>query len=644
MRTLLGPLGLSMPKTTRQAWLSLIWHRFQLRLRGLKFLKRDASQISAMALARIDLCWSAVAGLTMSEPIRGADFQTRGLLLALAAGEPLRIARALAMEAGHRATTGPAEGGRIESLLAMAAKIAQEIDSPYARGMIEMVHGFAALMRGQWQKAGSVLDGAEGIFRHHCTGVTWERDTVHYFMLRALVQMGEIRDLKERWSLFFRESQERGDLYAAGMLSAFYMTLHKLAGNEQPENEPELEALLEDGMGETFNLRHSNAFESLIHLYLYRSDVSRALARFETVWPQYEKSMLLRIRMTRIDLLEMRARCALAMAEKPGDSGVHLRRAENDAVRLEREGQKWALAHALYICAGIAACKEDPVRSIASLLKSAACYDEAQMPLRATCCAIVWLRSSPARRHAPCTTRPSNGSSPRELSRRHDGPACMLPASRRSPVNRWRRRFEAWPWPGKRASPGSCIRCREHLSSWAEKPSSTRLKNCGNPAQRGVIALVGLGGSGKTAIAARFLEEFGHGTLNPLPARLFVWSFYQEPDAGFFLQELHRYFAPSESPSTPAKGAALSPSLERARAGRAQPLGARRIGARPARGRGHSRILRANRRPAAQGALDPDHRRYRPNRRGRDEQVSAGGLESGSRAWLSPRGCRPAQS
>ena len=50
--------------------------------------------------------------------------------------------------------------------------------------------------------------------------------------------------------------------------------------------------------------------------------------------------MLLRIRMTRIDLLEMRARCALAMAEKPGDSGVHLRRTENDAVRLEREGQK----------------------------------------------------------------------------------------------------------------------------------------------------------------------------------------------------------------------------------------------------------------------------------------------------------------
>ena len=80
-----------------------------------KFQKRDESQITAMDVTRIDLCWSAVAGLSMSEPIRGADFQTRGLLLALRAGEPLRIARALAMEAGHRATAGarPRRGSRL---------------------------------------------------------------------------------------------------------------------------------------------------------------------------------------------------------------------------------------------------------------------------------------------------------------------------------------------------------------------------------------------------------------------------------------------------------------------------------------------------------------------------------------------------
>ena len=72
LHTLLGPLGLSMPRTARQAWISLLRHRFLLKLHGLRFRKRDESQVPAMALARIDLCWSAVAGLSMSEPIRGA--------------------------------------------------------------------------------------------------------------------------------------------------------------------------------------------------------------------------------------------------------------------------------------------------------------------------------------------------------------------------------------------------------------------------------------------------------------------------------------------------------------------------------------------------------------------------------------------
>ncbi len=372
-----------MPRTARQAWLSLFWHRFLLKLHGLKFRKRDESQVSAMTLARIDLCWSAVAGLSMSEPIRGADFQTRGLLLALRAGEPLRIARALAMEAGHRATVGTPAATRVASLLEEAERIAREIDSHYARGMIGMVRGFAALMRGLWQLARTTLEEAEGIFRHHCKGVTWERDTIHNFLLRSLVQMGEIRELNARWSILFRESQERGDRYAATMLSSFYMTLIKLAGNLQPETETELETALEQSASGSFNLRHSNAFEALIHLYLYRSDVSRALVRFESVWPRYERSMLLRIRMTRIDLLEMRARCSLAMAEKPGDSGAHLRQAAEDAARLEKEGHQWASAHALYIRSGIAACKEDPVRAIEYLLRAATSYDEAQMPLRA---------------------------------------------------------------------------------------------------------------------------------------------------------------------------------------------------------------------------------------------------------------------
>ena len=72
-----------------------------------------------------------------------------------------------------------------------------------------------------------------------------------------------------------------------------------------------------------------------------------------------------------------------------------------------------------------------------------------------------------------------------------------------------------------------------------------------------MVALVGLGGAGKTAIAARFLDELSAGELSPHPTGLFVWSSYQEPDTGYFLQELHRYFTPEARPEAPAKGTAL---------------------------------------------------------------------------------------
>jgi serine/threonine protein kinase len=383
LRTLLGPLGLFMPSTARRALLSLVWHRTRLRLRGLRYQLRDESQISAMDLTRIDLTWSAVEGLSMSEPIRGADFQTRGLLLALRAGEPLRIARALAMEAGHRSTEGISAAPHVAGLLKMSEAIARQIDSPYVFGMIEMVRGFAALMLGAWKTARSHLDLAEITFRDRCTGVTWERDTVHNFTLWALVQMGELTELKRLWSVFFRESQERGDRYAATMLTTFYMTLIKLAGNDPIQTESELETLMDRTDNRGFTLQHSAALQSLVHIDLYKGDVNQAWSRIDAAWPEYKKAMLFRIQMIRIDMLELRSRCALAMAEKSNSPDVYLHVAKSDARRLEGAGQNWAHAHAHYVQAGIAACEEDAIQAVQKLLVATEGYFAAGMPLRA---------------------------------------------------------------------------------------------------------------------------------------------------------------------------------------------------------------------------------------------------------------------
>jgi hypothetical protein len=271
----------------------------------------------------------------------------------------------------------------VAKLLDAAAKIARQIDSPYALALVEMIRGFSALMIGEWKSAQTALDQADIRFRNQCTGVAWERDTLHNFVLWAAVQMGEIAELKRRWSGLFREAQERGDLYAGKMLTTFYMTMIKLAANEPLESEPELELAIDRRQNRTFNLQHSSALESLIHLYLYRGDISRAFASLSAAWPAYSRSMLLRIQMVRINMLELRARVALSLAEKVNDNETYLRQAKSDARRLDRERQKWAFAHAHYVRAGIAACKEDVVKAVEELTLATDAYEAAGMPLRA---------------------------------------------------------------------------------------------------------------------------------------------------------------------------------------------------------------------------------------------------------------------
>jgi hypothetical protein len=83
------------------------------------------------------------------------------------------------------------------------------------------------------------------------------------------------------------------------------------------------------------------------------------------------------------------------------------------------------------------------------------------------------------------------------------------------------------------------------------------LRRCWQGGFRGVLALVGLGGAGKTAVAARFLDALLGPECLPRPGGLFVWSFYQEPDAGQYLRQACHYFARPGAAPLSAKGAGL---------------------------------------------------------------------------------------
>ncbi len=70
-----------------------------------------------------------------------------------------------------------------------------------------------------------------------------------------------------------------------------------------------------------------------------------------------------------------------------------------------------------------------------------------------------------------------------------------------------------------------------------------------------VLALIGLGGAGKTAIASAFVS----GLLDPAagadrPDGLFVWSFYVNQDVSNFLRHAYRYFSRGLKPESSGAG------------------------------------------------------------------------------------------
>ena len=106
LRKVLDRIGMKLPATPRGALLSFLLRRIQLRLRGFAFRERSSTEIPAEDLIRIDACWSVSTGLSLIDTIRGRTFQARHMLLALRAGEPYRVARAMANEAGYAAYLG----------------------------------------------------------------------------------------------------------------------------------------------------------------------------------------------------------------------------------------------------------------------------------------------------------------------------------------------------------------------------------------------------------------------------------------------------------------------------------------------------------------------------------------------------------
>jgi serine/threonine protein kinase len=386
LRDVVTSVGLSLCRSPRTSFWSLVWQRILLRLRGLKYTQRRAEDVPADLLAKLDVCDTAAAGLAMVDTIHGAYFQSRSLRLALQAGESRRLVRALALEGGHESIVGTRGPARGKLLLATADDLAKRTGDAYSRGIVLACRGVAAALAGEWDDAVKLCDSAEEVLRD-CPGVTWELGLAHRFGLWPLVYRGEMNEVARRLPMLVKLARERDDLFEETNLCLVVRTFLRLANDESQRAREELAALMGRWSQQGFHVQHMNRLFDDVQIDLYQGDVEVAHDRLKQGWGQIERSKLLQVQQVRIFLTHLRARTALALATKrPAES--LLLEASRDARSLAGENAPWAAALAKLIEAGVAARRNGPAADV--LAQAANLCDSASMGLYAA--SGRWLR------------------------------------------------------------------------------------------------------------------------------------------------------------------------------------------------------------------------------------------------------------
>jgi eukaryotic-like serine/threonine-protein kinase len=351
-RVVLETAGFKLANGPKRALLSLILRRLWIRLRGLEFTERNANEIPEAELARIDICWTVAAGLGVVDLIRGADFQSRHLLLALRAGEVYRVARAMAFEVAQTAARGGAKREQARELADRTERLAARAANPHAIGLAIWARGLSAYLVGDWKKAAELCERAAEVLRDQCTGVTWEMTIAHRFMLSSLMFLGEMVEVSRRVPQLLAAALEQGNLFAATDLRT-RMNPIWLAADDPDRARDEVISALTTWPRKGFHLQHYSSLVALAQIELYTGDYEVAWRHIEGQMKPLEKSMLLRIQGLRIEAMHLRARLALASAAGQKRE-QRLKIAEDLAQRIAGEQMRWSNPLAMLIHAGLA--------------------------------------------------------------------------------------------------------------------------------------------------------------------------------------------------------------------------------------------------------------------------------------------------
>ena len=346
LRAVVREIDMPWPESQTAVLASLMMQRWRARLRGFGWRERPEASVPRRTLVAIDTAWSAAMALSMVDRARGAAFQTRGLLLALDAGEPYRVARAMILEAGFASILEGASAGRQArraELLVDARRLAERCGHPHALALIGAIEGIAQATAGEFRAGAGKIAAAVPALRAH--GTRWEVMNAETLHLTYLALLGDIAALDDEVQALEREALASQDLHTLANLRTGYPALARLRHDDAAAARAAVDESMRGWSQQGFHRQHWFAVFARANLDLYERRGEEAWQRVAAAWRPLRRSLLMRSQFVRVGALNLRGRAALATGRRA--------EAERMAARLAREGVAWATAFASLLRAAI---------------------------------------------------------------------------------------------------------------------------------------------------------------------------------------------------------------------------------------------------------------------------------------------------
>jgi len=310
---LLRDVGMKPMATPGLSLASIAWHRGVLAVRGYGYKTRMASQLVPRELVESDVAWTVGQIASAAKPLQGLDVQTRGMRKALALGEPYRVARALATEAGFLAGTEAPPHTRAMAALATARQLATQVGDPALDGACDLSEALLCFFRSDMRQCRLVAERAESKLRGLSEEHVVERLRAQTFYLFAASWLEPVETTRGSYQAFLRDARAQGDHLAEATLTTALRGFLSVQVGDIELARREVDAALAGWPELDSYVLQFYRLLTTAHLDLYAGD-GRVLEHVDELWPLLSRAGLMRLRPLRPHLARVRGSALLAAA------------------------------------------------------------------------------------------------------------------------------------------------------------------------------------------------------------------------------------------------------------------------------------------------------------------------------------------